>query len=159
MPRTRTLGVLLSALALVSTGCSTSGPPELTVYADGTAIELAPVKYCDVSVQNCQTNAGAKQQLLVRPGKPVQLSVPTEVAESPWVVYQQAVTADGETLPVKTEYFGPGEAFAFTAQPARPDEQLLVIEVQQLGAAEFTDDSGETQILARGLWTLELRSR
>lgn len=153
--RSKVLAALATVAAMFIASCATAGPPAITVFADGTAIELAPVNYCDIRVVRCETNAGAKGTLTIRTGQPVQISVPPEVAKSPWLVYTQSITSDGETLPVEQHYFGPGKAFAYTARPGEPRERLLVIEVHQAGAA-FADDGSP---IARGLWSLELRPR
>lgn len=152
MPRTRTLAGVLATAALAVSGCGTPGPPELTAYADGEAIELAPVTYCDVLVQHCEANPNAQQHLLLRPGKPVQLSVPTQVAESPWAV---SVWSTHDPQTPRQEFLAPGEAFSYTARPHDPRGQIVEIQVLQLGAAQ--DTAGN--LLARGLWTLQLRSR
>ena len=79
MPR-RLPAVLLAALASTVAGCSASGPPELTVYADGKTMQLAPVQYCDVRVTECEANPQAAGLMTVRPDRPMQISVPPEVA-------------------------------------------------------------------------------
>ncbi|MFO7190815.1 MULTISPECIES: DUF2771 family protein [Thermocrispum] len=153
MPR-RLPAVLLAALASTVAGCSASGPPELTVYADGKTMQLAPVQYCDVRVTECEANPQAAGLMTVRPDRPMQISVPPEVAESPWLVYVQSVDAQGRPQPVQHEFFSPGEAYAYTARPA-PGQRLLTVEIQQAGAA--FDDSGV--IVARGVWSVQLRGR
>ncbi|MGH3433243.1 MAG: DUF2771 family protein [Thermocrispum sp.] len=153
MPRRRP-AVLLAALGLVLAGCGTQGPPELTVYADGRAVELAPVQYCDVQVSDCDANPGAKARMTLRPGRPLQISVPAGVAESPWVVYVQSTDAEGKPQPVRQRFFGPDEAFAYTARPG-PGQRLLTVEVQQAGG-RFDPDG---QLLARGVWAVQLRER
>ncbi|WP_028849606.1 DUF2771 family protein [Thermocrispum municipale] len=152
MPR-RILAVLLAALALVA-GCSAPSPPEVTVYADGKAVQLAPVQYCDVQVTDCQANPQAAGTLTLRPGKPMQISVPPDVADSPWVVYVQTVDAQGKPQPVQRTFFAPDESYAYTARPA-PGQRLLTVEVQQAGAR--FDQNGE--VLARGVWSVQLRGR
>lgn len=151
MTRRPLLGAILAVVALFTTGCGASEHlPELTVYADGTAIELAPINYCDVRVTDCQPNAAAGGQLKARPGKPVQISVPTEVAETPWVV--SVWTESGGDQP-RQEFFGPDKAFSYTAQPKNPEDRVVEIQVLQLGAA--VDPEGN--LLARGHWQLALK--
>lgn len=142
---------MLAAVAMVAAGCGTPAPPELTVYADGTAIELAPINYCDVRVTNCHPDTAATGRLNVRPGKPVQISVPTDVAESPWVVSAWSEASGGEP---RQKYFGPDKAFSYTARPNGPKDRLLEIQVLQLGAA--VDEAGS--LLARGHWQLVLEA-
>lgn len=158
---------LLAGIALLTSACTTVGPPELTFFAEGEAIEVAPVQYCDVKVTSCEDAGGGSDVLRVRPGRPVHISVPGEVAESPWLVNVQTVAPDGTVLPVRQEFFAPGRTYAYTARPARPDERILVVEVQQLGAAyagdpqgnPITDESGNPQLVARAVWTVAVRDR
>lgn len=158
---------LIAGFALLTSACTTVGPPELTFFAEGEAIEVAPLQYCDVKVTTCEAAGGGAEVLRVRPGKPVQISVPGDVADSPWLVNVQTVAQDGTVLPVRQEFFPPGSTYAYTARPSRPDERILVVEVQQLGAAyaadaegsPLTDESGNPQLVARGVWTVKVRPR
>lgn len=155
---------LAAGIALLGSACGKVGPPELTFYAEGSAIEVAPALYCDVRVTACEAGGGGSDVLTARPGMPVHISVPFEVADSPWLVNVQSIAADGTVLPVRQRFFGPGKAYAFSAAPARPDERILVVEVHQLGAAyaadaqgnPILDESGAPQPVARGVWILRV---
>lgn len=148
-------GVLLAACALVTAGCGQTGPPELTVYADGSAITVAPVAYCDVTASECETDTAAAATLAIRPGRPAQVSVPGEVAETPWWVVVQTVGADGNPLPPVREFFAQGTRHAYTAQPG-PGERLLVVEVQQAaGVLTSPAEGAEPAVPARGLWSVQ----
>ncbi|GAA5111807.1 DUF2771 family protein [Haloechinothrix salitolerans] len=165
--RKTALGVLLGALALITTSCADAGPPEVSIYADGEHTRVAPLKYCDVLINDCDATPDARATLPIRPGEPVQISVPAEIAETPWLVNVQGLSADGTPLPVRQEFFAPGESHAYTARPANPGERLLVVEVLQLGGAyaggtdgkPITDAEGNPQLLARGWWSLQLEAR
>lgn len=168
MPRVRFRRLALTALiALVTAGCATDEPPRITVYSDGTALRLAPVQYCDVTVRECDAAPAAKGSLTTRPGQPVQISIPESVSETPWLVNLQSINEDGDPLPVRQEFFSPGKTLAYTARPGKPDERLLVVEIHQLGAAyagnddntPITDEFGNPQLVARGVWSLELTPR
>ncbi|WP_034268861.1 DUF2771 family protein [Haloechinothrix halophila] len=167
MSARKALGVLLGALALLATSCAEAGPPEVSIYADGEYTRVAPLKYCDVLISDCQSAADAQATLPIRPGEPVQVSVPAEIAEAPWLVNVQGVAADGTLLPVRQEFFSPGESYAYTARPTSPGERLLVVEVLQLGGAyaggedgkPITDSEGNPQLLARGWWSVGLAAR
>lgn len=167
VPRIGSLLALVVGVGLSTSACGAAeAAPELTVYADGTAIDLAPVLYCDVRVSACEPGGGGGDVLTARAGIPVQISVPGEVADSPWLVNVQAVAADGTVLPVRQEFFAPGRAFAYSARPARPDERIVVVEVQQLGVALAADqdgnlvldEQGNPQRVARGVWTVAVRA-
>lgn len=159
----RVVGALLAALAVA--GCSTPGPPEVTFFADGDTATAAPLKYCDAQIQSCEQN-GAPATLKVRAGKPVQLSLPSEVFETPWALNVQYLDAAGKPQPVHQKVFTDTEnpQHAYTVTPPVPGAQLLVVEVQQLGAAyaadeqgnPILDEAGQPQLLVRGVWSLRI---
>ncbi|WAL69990.1 DUF2771 family protein [Amycolatopsis cynarae] len=155
----------LAAGALVVTGCATSvGPPEVTFYGDGHVVNAKPVLHCDVLVRTCDKYPDAAVTLKVRPGAPVQISVPSEIRDTPWLVNVQYADAKGN-LNVKQQYFSPGTRLSYTATPDGPEGQLVVVEVQQLGAAYAADQSGKPildengnpQLVARAYWSLQVQ--
>lgn len=133
------------------------------IFADGETISVEPETYCDVHVTECSSGEQEGNTLRVRPGEPAQISVPGEIADSPWLVNVQSVDTDGDPLPVEQEFFTPGESYAFTAQPPSEDARLLVVEIQQLGATYAVDEGGDVlldedgsvQPVARGIWPVE----
>ncbi|GAB3583201.1 DUF2771 family protein [Amycolatopsis endophytica] len=159
--------LLLAAGALALTGCSASvGPPEVTFFGDGHTVNAEPIMHCDAIVSQCDESPEAAATLKVRPGKPVQISVPSEVGDTPWLVNVQYTNAKGEPQPIKQEFFSPGDKLAYTATGAAPDDQLVVVEVQQLGAAyavdkatnePILDENGNPQLVARGVWSLQVQ--
>jgi len=160
----RTL-LLLAAGALTLTGCSaTAGPPEVTFFADGHTVDAEPIVHCDALVSQCDESPDAAATLQVRPGKPVQISVPSEVGDTPWLVNVQFTNAQGELQPVKQQFFSPGDRLAYTATGDAPDDQIVVVEVQQLGAAyaadqagnPVLDENGNPQLVARAFWSLQV---
>lgn len=162
----RTAAALLTGLALLTAGCARVGPPELSVYADGDHINVEPLRYCDLLVRQCEPRSGVQGALTTLPGQPVQISVPSEIAETPWAISVQFETPDG-TRPVIEEFFSPGERFAYTATPKRPGDRVLLIEVQQLGAAfaadekgmPILDENGSPQLVVRGVWSVRFDAR
>lgn len=151
--------MLLAAGALVTAGCGQAGPPQLTVYADGSTITVAPVAYCDVEVSDCVSDTAAAATLPIRPDQPAQVSVPGDVAETPWWVVVQTVDADGKPLPPSRQFFAQGTRHAFTAQPG-PGERLLVVEVQQAAGVLMAPTEGaEPAVPTRGLWTVQFTAR
>ncbi|NIH86955.1 DUF2771 family protein [Amycolatopsis granulosa] len=161
----RTL-LLLAAGALTLTGCTaTAGPPEVTFFGDGHTVNAGPIVNCDALLKSCSQDPGAAATLKVRPGKPVQISVPSEIGDTPWLVNVQYTNAKGELQPVKQQYFSPGAKLAYTATGNTPGDQLVVVEVQQLGAVfaadqagnPILDENGNPQLVARSLWTLQVQ--
>ncbi|WP_007024944.1 DUF2771 family protein [Saccharomonospora iraqiensis] len=153
----------LAAGAAVLAGCSAPAPPEVTFYADGESVRAEPWRYCDAQVTSCESH-GERPVLDVRAGEPVQISVPADVAETPWLVNVQYTDSAGTVRPIRQEVFTPGERHAYTAVPQAPAEQLLVVEVQQLGGAyaadaqgnPIVDESGRPQLVARAVWALRI---
>jgi len=161
--RRRVVAGLLAGAAVTATGCSSPGLPEVSFYADGEAVNAAPLVYCDAVVSACEQDENAAAKIRVRPGMPVQVSVPSEVSETPWVVNVQYADATGALKPVKQEFFTQGSRLAYTATGDAPGDQVLVVEIQQLGAAYAADASGapipdaegNPQLVIRGLWSFQ----
>ena len=163
MRRSRILG-LLAAGALALTGCSaTVGPPEVTFYGDGHTVNTGPVVHCDALVRSCDKHPEDIVTLKVRKGMPVQISVPSELSGTPWLVNVQYADAGGN-LQVKQQYFAPGSTLAYTATPGAGN-QLVVVEVQQIGAAyaadeagnPILDENGNPQLVTRAYWSLQIQ--
>jgi hypothetical protein len=156
---------LLAAGALALTGCSTTvGPPEITFYGDGHTVDAQPVIHCDALVRACDKKPEAIVTLKVRKGMPVQISVPSEISDTPWLVNVEYADASGKEQ-IKQQFFAPGSRLAYTAT-AGTGEQLVVVEVQQLSAAyaadqagnPILDENGNPQIVARAYWSLQIQS-
>jgi uncharacterized protein DUF2771 len=160
----RWLPLLVAGAALVLSGCAPAGPPEVTFYSDGHTVSAKPLVDCDALVRDCDKDPNATVGLKVRPGKPVQVSVPSEVGDTPWLVITQYADAAG-TLKAKEQYFSPKTKLAYTATPDAPGDQLVVVEVQQLGAAfaadqsghPILDENGNPQLVARAYWSLQIQ--
>jgi hypothetical protein len=162
----------LGFLALIAggvfalTACSAPAAPDVTFFADGHAVDAQPLIHCDVRVQKCQQAKNATVTLKVRPGKPVQISVPSAVAKTPWLVNVQYTNANGELQPVQQKVFTSGNTYSYTATPPAPDDQLVVVEIQQISAATpvdaatnkpITDANGNPQLVVQSIWSLQLQ--
>jgi hypothetical protein len=162
----RRLGVLalLVGGAFALTGCSAPDAPEVTFFADGHTVNSPPLIHCDELVRKCEQSPGGAASLKVRPGKPVQVSVPSEIAKTPWVINVQYADAKGELQPVEQQTFTSGDTLAYTATPPSADDQLVVVEIQQLGAAYAADETGKPivdqagnpQLVVRAIWSLQI---
>lgn len=159
----RLVVALLAAGAVTLAGCSAPSVPQLTFYADGESTTAEPLSYCDAMLTSCETG-GKAATLRVRAGKPVQVSLPSEVSETPWALNVQFLGADGKPRPVRQQVFTDGTQHAYTVEPDSPGDQLLVVEVQQLGAAyaadkqgnPIVDENGQPQLVVRGVWSLRI---
>ncbi|EHR63309.1 DUF2771 family protein [Saccharomonospora cyanea] len=159
----RSVVALAVAGAAVATGCSAPQPPEVTFYTDGDSVTALPLSYCDAVLRDCETGGDAAT-LDARPGQPVQISLPSEISETPWLVIVQSAAPDGTLLPMRQEVFTDGTRHAYTVVPETPRHQPLVVEVQQLGAAyavdqqdnPILDERGQPQLVVRGVWSLQI---
>ncbi|RBM10260.1 DUF2771 domain-containing protein [Prauserella sp. PE36] len=162
----RAVVAVLGAAAVVLAGCSGTHFPEVTFYADGESVAAEPMdQYCDGMLKECEP-AGERVSLKVRPGKSVQVSLPSEVTSTVWTLYAEYRDASGavKLLPPRTFTDRDDPQQAVTVTPENPTDQLLTVEIQQLGgvyAADqqgnpILDENGNPQLLARGVWSLKI---
>jgi hypothetical protein len=148
----------LAGTALLAAGCGAPPLPEVTFYSSGRTVNVRPTQYCDIESENCAVDARAAGVLRVRPGKPVQISVPGEVADSAWSVkftYRDA--AGREQEPLRSKVFTNADPqYAYTLRLPNPDDQLESVEVQQFGKRVQVDETGQIQFVARGTWVLSV---
>lgn len=145
------------------TGCSAPDLPEVTFFADGHTVNAEPLIHCDVNVQKCQ-KTDATVNLKVRPGKSVVISVPSAVAKTPWLVNIQYQNSKGELQPVKQQAFTNSDTYAYTVTPPTASDQLVVVEIQQVGVATpvdasghpITDAGGDPQLVVQSIWSLQI---
>ncbi|WP_253826695.1 DUF2771 family protein [Prauserella aidingensis] len=158
----RAVGALLACAALFVTGCSAAPDPEVTFYADGDSTVAAPLIYCDEVLKQCG-DEHRPVNLDVRPGMPVQVSVPGSVADTPWVIIVQYVNTETGKESIDQQAFTDGSQHAYTATPPTSKDRVAVIEVQQIGAAygvdqqgnPIVDENGQPQLVTRGIWSLQ----
>ncbi|OLT43871.1 hypothetical protein BJF85_21020 [Saccharomonospora sp. CUA-673] len=157
----RAVGVVLAGAALALTGCS-EHQPEVTFYADGQSTAAAPMVYCDEIVSDCQ-DQGPPIDLDVRPGQPVQISLPSEAVDTPWVIIVQYFNPETGEETLEQEAFTDGQRYAYTATPPTDQDRVAVVEIQQIGAAyaadqegtPLADEDGQPQLVARAVWSLQ----
>lgn len=153
----RRLLTLVPLAGLLLAGCAAPHDPEVTFYADGRVVNLGPTQYCDLDVENCTAHPDAAGTLRVRPGKPLQISVPGDVADSSWVVVFTYRDGKGEQQPPsRSKIFPMGTQYAYTLTLPNPDDQLENVEVQQSGKRIEITDQGEIQFVVRGTWVLSI---
>ncbi|MFI9814141.1 DUF2771 family protein [Saccharothrix variisporea] len=148
-------------LLLVVAGCSAPTSPEVTFYADGRTVVVKPTQYCDLRSEDCDVDPEAVGVLRVRPGRPVQISVPGELAKSAWSVKFTYRNAAGEPQePLRSKLFTEREPrYAYTLVLPNRDDQLESVEVQQYGARIETSTTGAFDFVARGTWVLSVDDR
>lgn len=129
-PRRR-IGTALAGLALGLTLTACTAPlPEVTFYADRAAIATAPTRWCilDAAAQDVSCTGQDSPRLRVDRGQPVQINVPGDVADQPWLIYFTYRDAAGEQWNGRSQIFTDGR-LAYTLHPLSADDQLLSVEV------------------------------
>lgn len=153
---------LLVLVVLVLAGCSSNEPPpavprpriDFTVAAK--KVSAKPFLYCDIKVEDCRRDNTAMIKMPVPPGTSVVVTVPRDVAETPWSVVIQYKTADGQQkAPVTVATFAPGKENSFEALPSEPGAQLQTVEVKQAGGVMVQGQNGPEPV-TRAAWSLQV---
>ncbi|MDQ3790871.1 MAG: DUF2771 domain-containing protein [Actinomycetota bacterium] len=154
---------LLVLVVLVLAGCTSAPepeppPPTIDFLIAGKKTTAKPFLYCDVKVENCKRDNTAMLKLPVPPGTPVKVTVPKDVADTPWSVVIQYKTAAGEQkAPVTVATFAPGKETSFEALPPGAGDQLQTVEVKQAGGVLVEGETGP-EAVTRTAWSLQVTS-
>lgn len=152
----RRIGILsLVAGGLLLSGCSAPHPPEVTFFADGNAVRLNPSQYCKPEADQCDGFPDAKGSIAVPGGKPLNISVPSQVAKAPWVVVFKYRGADGKDQQGRTPIFKAGEKYAYTLHLPTAGDQLTDVEVQRINNIA-AGAGNELLIVTDATWVLEV---
>jgi uncharacterized protein DUF2771 len=151
----RHLAVCVATLALVA-GCTGEQPPPQVTFASGTATAVArPAQYCDLHLTDCSADAAAPVVLAVPPGTPLQITVPPEIAETPWQVVFSYADPAGANVDERSPVFAPDERSDWTLELDTPTDRLLTAEVQQYGPPpQANPQTGEIEFPIRASWVL-----
>lgn len=154
----RGLKPLLAVAAIALAGCSTPTEPQVTFYSHGESVAVEPARYCDASGENCAPAPKDPVGELPVPEKaPLQISVPAEVASTPWQVAFIYRGANGEELDGRSPVFAPGERHAFTLHLPPDGTRLEHVEVQQFSALLMPGPEGGVDFAIGGSWILDTR--
>lgn len=139
---------VLAAAALA--GCGQPPPPEVTFTVDDRSARTGPIRHCDIELTTCEENDSAVAVLPVPAGRPVRISVPDSIADTPWqVVFRYRTGA--EQAGGRSEVFGPGARHEYTLRVPQAGT-LISLEVQQYGAPGLAE--GEPSFRIRAAWVL-----
>ncbi|HET9139601.1 DUF2771 family protein [Actinophytocola sp.] len=154
--------VPLAGFAVLLAGCSDPPPPalpEVSFSVQGSSVTARPFLHCDVMVTKCDRDNAALARMRVPPGNPVTVTVPPDVAASPWSVVVQYRTAGGEQKDPQTiATFVPDQSSSYTVALPGAGDQLQTVEVKQAGAKQESAAPGDIQLRARAVWSLQVDS-
>ncbi|MFC5230087.1 DUF2771 family protein [Pseudonocardia zijingensis] len=150
------LAVPAAALLLAGCGSAEPPPPPQVTFAAGEASTVArPAQYCDVELTQCLTDVAAPVRLAVPPGTPVRVTVPPEIAQTPWQVVFSYADAAGTPTDERSPVFAPESRSDWTLDLGTPDKRLLTAEVQQYGPPpQQNPETGEIEFPIRASWVL-----
>lgn len=143
--------VMLAATGLAVAACA-APKPAVTFFSGSHAARTLPARYCNQNLSSCQTSS-LLARLSVPAGRPLQISVPPEIAGSPWLVTFKYRLANGQEQQGRTALFPSGQQYAYTLTMPAPDDQLETVEVDQIGAAMSQDQNGY-ELYVRAVWVL-----
>ncbi|MBY6348795.1 DUF2771 family protein [Rhodococcoides corynebacterioides] len=127
-------------------------PPRISAFADGRFTEVEPFRYCPVQEPLCEYE-GSTAVLPVREGRPLQLSLPAEIADNPWgfaAVYQNPETGEAGEV---DDYFAPGTRNTLTVEPTRDGLDLVGVEVR-LPSGVIDVDTNQEEIVSHAIWSI-----
>jgi len=147
--------VLLCASAALLAGCGSGAPPEVTFAAGAASVVAKPTQYCDLKLQDCQSDANAPVRLAVPAGTPLRVSVPSEISSTPWQVVFTYRSANGSQTDGRSPVLTPDQHRDYTLQLPAPTDALVTAEVQQYGPPpQANAATGELEFPIRATWVL-----
>ncbi|HVV19820.1 MAG TPA: DUF2771 family protein [Pseudonocardiaceae bacterium] len=150
----RVLFALVAVGGLIGLSACSVPNPDITFYSSGRSVTAAPIQYCDVREEHCAADGSAAASLTVIPGQPVQISVPQEVANTPWQVGARFRDASGSEYASCSPLFSVGQRYAYTVYAPHAGDQLVLIEIyQSSGTLAMTPDN-QVYMPIRGTWVL-----
>lgn len=130
-----------------------SEPPRLAAYADGRTVSVPPYRYCPVQEPLCDSERGPTVDVAVREHHPLQLSVPSEVSDAPWLL--ASFYDAGPALVEQDQWFDSGQApSAVTVAPIDDQGRPLVGVEVRLPAGIIDIDTGQETIVSHAVWSI-----
>lgn len=141
------VGVAFAAVITLLVRGADTPPPMLTAYTHGKTVEVPPLQYCDLSLEECEQ--ASVTELAVPVGYPLQLSLPKAISGAPWRMIIQYQDADGnEVLEQRSYESGPDSAITIESTE---DRQLLVVELQL--PSSVIDEEGRS--ISHAIWSIQ----
>ncbi|MGQ4600267.1 DUF2771 family protein [Nocardia sp. R6R-6] len=149
----------------------------LTAYAHGKTVTVRPFSYCAVTMQDCRIlpedtaagtlfgtlpcapdapdcHRGRTVELEVPAGYPLQLSLPKEVADAPWLAELVYILPSGEKVDrviSRNDY--PDRALALTIE-SKPEPDLRLVGVEFQLPILARDETGKEFYLPHATWSI-----
>lgn len=130
-----------------------SSPGDVTFTAGAASVTAGPTVYCDVPVTECSTDDDAGVRLAVPPGTDLAVTVPEEVAATPWQLAFTYRDATGAEQSGRSPVFPPGQRRDYALVLPDPGARLERAEVQQYGARLVETPQG-VGFSTRSTWVL-----
>ncbi|WP_187776399.1 DUF2771 domain-containing protein [Antrihabitans cavernicola] len=147
------LVVVIGLVAVLYVAIRDKGPkqPSVIAYSHGKSIDVKPLEYCSVTLQDC--TQGPIAQLEVPGTDPLQLSLPDDISAAPWRLVMIFEKPDGTLVP-QERYFKKDEVAAVTVQSEEsPKLRLNGVEIQLPSAV--VDENGLPK--AHAIWSIKTR--
>lgn len=143
------------ALALLMAGCGGGSLPQVEFAAGPAAVSARPTQYCDLDLTDCTGDPTAPVDLAVPAGTPLQITVPAEIAQTPWQVVFTYRDATGAAVDQRSPVFAPQERSIYSLELPTPTDRLLTAQVQQYGPPpQANEETGEIEFPIRASWVL-----
>jgi hypothetical protein len=134
-----------------------SGPPTVSFASVAGTLRAGPAQYCDVRVTHCDNHPDAVVSMPVPAGQPLRVSVPDEIAGTPWQVVFVYRPKTGQPVQGRSPVFAPHRQTSYTLTLPAAADQLLTAQVQQYGGGTPVPDAqGEMTFPIRGSWVLQV---
>jgi hypothetical protein len=157
-PVLRRLLAMAALMALAGCGGSTA-PPQVTFAAGAASVIARPTQFCDLKLQNCQSDANAPVRLAVPTGTALKVTVPNEISSTPWQVVFTYRSTNGSQTDGRSPVLTPGQHSDYTLQLPATTDVLVSAQVQEYGPApQANDQTGEIEFPIRASWILNATS-
>lgn len=141
-------------------GCGGSvATPQVTFAAGAATVVARPTQFCDLQLQNCQSDANAPVRLVVPAGTALKVTVPSEISSTPWQVVFTYRSANGSQTDGRSPVLAPGQHPDYTLQLPATTDTLVTAQVQEYGPPpQANAETGEIEFPIRASWILNATS-
>ncbi|MFI6870387.1 DUF2771 domain-containing protein [Nocardia sp. NPDC050406] len=152
--------------------------PTITAYSHGKSVTVEPFMYCNVQMEDCRVlpkdgesllpielactdgkdcHTGSFTDLDVPAGYPLQLSLPRDIAENPWVAEAYYELPDGTIMPKRLSHRDYDAGTVAVTIPSAPRLPLIGVEFQLPILARDTT-TGEEGYIPHAAWSIRTSS-